>query len=182
VLLAKTTATENNFVVNTKLLEAPYTTTTTSFALPNIPVIFLPQSSVNIKIAENALRSNPQYLLTETEENIVVENFDAAASDALVLETTNFAQSLLAPGVELETVISRWQISTRAAPQPVITALLPTLEMLGEPVFLELFGVKQREPYATFKNLWFDHPNAVYRLIGLTLALIYRTEEARNHG
>ena len=50
--------------------------------------------------------------------------------------------------------------------------------MLGEPLFLELFGVDDNaQPYATFKNLWNDHPNPMYRLGGLVLAMIYRTNE-----
>jgi hypothetical protein len=58
---------------------------------------------------------------------------------------------------------------------------MPTLELLGEPVFLELFGVEPAEPYATFKNVWFDHPLPAYKLAGLTLAFIYRLEEVRLH-
>jgi hypothetical protein len=73
-----------------------------------------------------------------------------------------------------------WTVITVARPAPAITTLLPILELLGEPVFLELFGVNPAEPYATFKNLWFDHPNAAYRLGGLLLAMIYRTNEVRN--
>lgn len=72
-----------------------------------------------------------------------------------------------------------WTVRTLARPEPVVTALLPVLELLGEPVFLELFGVSPVEPYATFKNMWFDHPNAVYRLGGLLLAIIYRTSDVR---
>jgi hypothetical protein len=75
--------------------------------------------------------------------------------------------------------IARWLISARANPKPAITSLLPTLELLGEPLFLNLFGVAPAEPYATFKNLWFDHPIPAYRVAGLTLAVIYRTEEIR---
>jgi hypothetical protein len=76
--------------------------------------------------------------------------------------------------------IVRWLISARANPKPAITSLLPILELLGEPLFLELFGVAPAEPYLTLKNLWFDHPIPAYRLAGLTLAVIYRTEEIRN--
>jgi len=73
-----------------------------------------------------------------------------------------------------------WTVITIARPSPAITTLLPILELLGEPLFIELFGVNPAEPYATFKNLWFDHSNPVYRLSGLLLAMIYRTNEVRN--
>lgn len=75
---------------------------------------------------------------------------------------------------------SRWSVTTFAKPAPVIASALPALEIIGEPTLLELFGVlTTEEPYATFKNLWIDHPNPVYRLGGFVLAMIYRTEEIR---
>lgn len=75
--------------------------------------------------------------------------------------------------------LARWLLTARANPNPAITTLLPILEILGEPLFLELFGVASVEPYVTFKNLWFDHPLSAYRLAGLVLAFIYRAEELR---
>lgn len=75
---------------------------------------------------------------------------------------------------------SFWNIAVDANPAPAITTLLPTLELLGEPAFLDLFGVAAPEPYNTFKNVWFDHPLPAYRLAGFILAVIYRTEEARS--
>jgi hypothetical protein len=77
------------------------------------------------------------------------------------------------------TLTGKWMLQLTANPAPAITTLLPTLELMGEPLFLELFGVADEEPYATFKNVWFDHPLPAYRLAGLTMALIYRTEEVR---
>lgn len=77
------------------------------------------------------------------------------------------------------TQLATWSIALAANPPPAITTLMPTLELLGEPVFLELFGVESTEPYATFKNVWFDHPLPAYKLAGLTLAFIYRLEEVR---
>lgn len=85
--------------------------------------------------------------------------------------------SAVTPGATIDSV---WSVTVLSRPQSAITTLLPILEMLGEPVFLELFGVADIEPYVTFKNLWFDHPLPVYRLAGLVLALIYRTDSIRN--
>lgn len=76
-------------------------------------------------------------------------------------------------------LLAWWFVQARAFPAPVITSLIPTLELLGETVFLDLFGVVPAEPYATFKNLWFDHPLPAYRLGGLVLAMIYRMNELR---
>lgn len=76
-----------------------------------------------------------------------------------------------------------WNIYTRVKPAPALTTLLPTLEILGEPLFLELLGVGEYEqPYSTFKQLWFDHPNPVYRLGGLALGVIYRTQAILEFG
>jgi hypothetical protein len=74
---------------------------------------------------------------------------------------------------------ARWLVDLVTTPPPAITTILPALELLGEPAMIELFGVKPVEPYATFKNLWFDHPLPAYRLAGFVLAYIYRINERR---
>jgi hypothetical protein len=90
----------------------------------------------------------------------------------------NFPDAPLKLRVQNPQTGAAWSVTTTAQPDPVITTLLPVLEILGEPVLLELFGVSTKdEPYATFRNLWFDHPLPVYRLAGLVLATIYRTDE-----
>jgi hypothetical protein len=80
--------------------------------------------------------------------------------------------------VQRPTTTTNWEIYTRVKPGAAVATLLPILDMLGEPLFLELFGVDDSvQPYATFKNLWNDHPNPIYRLNGLVLAMIYRTND-----
>lgn len=76
---------------------------------------------------------------------------------------------------------ARWLVDLAADPLPAITTILPALELIGEPAALELFGVAAEEPYATFRNLWFDHPLPAYRLAGFVLAYIYRLNERRNN-
>ena len=76
---------------------------------------------------------------------------------------------------------ARWLVDLAVDPPPAITTILPALELIGEPAAIELFGVAAEEPYATFKNLWFDHPLPAYRLAGLVLAYIYRLNERRNN-
>lgn len=110
----------------------------------------------------------------------------------LVLETGYDLLTEALNGVSLESVVaegettpasvfngSAWRVATFAPPSSAV-AVVPVLEVMGEPNLLELFGVSNYDqPYATFKNLWFDHPLAVYRLAGFTMAMIYRTEEIR---
>lgn len=106
-----------------------------------------------------------------------------------LIVTSGITQALPLPETPLTCKISnpqageRWTIVAQARPAAALTTLLPVLELLGEPVFLGLFGAAPIEPYATFKNLWFDHLNPVYRIGGLTLAMIYRADELRkkNH-
>jgi len=77
-------------------------------------------------------------------------------------------------------VIATWRLETYARPGSAITTCLPKLEFLGEPFYLELFGVGNTiEPYATFKNIWFDSKNPTYRLAAFVLAMIYRTDAVR---
>lgn len=121
---------------------------------------------------------------TTSVANLLMEDADAILTeDAYFISLESAAQFLpiTMPGDETanDLIGTRWQIETLAKPAPVITTAMPTLEIMGEPLFLELFGVSNIQPFATFKNLWFDHPSAAYRLAGLTMAVIYRTEQLR---
>lgn len=172
VAIGKETPTSTDLSFYVRRLEPPGTTIIEPFVAPNMPVVTLPQSNVTVRVAENPMREMFNQILTEVSGNIVVEAFDQIGR--LVLETPmNFNIN------ELQDIIAQWYIIARATPEPAITTVIPLLEMLGEPIFLELFGVADIEPYATFKNLWFDHPLPAYRLAGLVLAVIYRTEELR---
>lgn len=122
-------------------------------------------------------------LLTETTDLLITEEyivngmpvgFEIEPQEILSLQMRG--RPRLASTFPTGEGIARWRITVRANPAPVV-ANISTLELLGEPLFLELFGVADVEPYATFKNLWFDHPLPPYRLGGLVLALIYRTNE-----
>jgi len=76
---------------------------------------------------------------------------------------------------------SKWQIS--ALHRPVISLSEVSVQLgvvLGDNVLnQQLFGPTTKEPYKTFKNLWNMHPFLHYRLGGVILAMIYRTEEMR---
>ena len=113
-------------------------------------------------------------LTTENDDYLITEGGPTEE----VLTTERLANTLGGSGDTVET-LAKWYVVAKAVPDPAITILMPVLEMLGEPVFLELFGASPVEPYKTFRNLWHDHYSAVYRLAGLTAAIIYRTEELR---
>jgi hypothetical protein len=65
-------------------------------------------------------------------------------------------------------------------PQWSLGQIVALARGLGEPDLDALFGIQPAEPWATFRNLWYDHPELAYKLGGLLLALAYRTEEVRN--
>lgn len=73
-----------------------------------------------------------------------------------------------------------WTVSGFLQPQSSLLDLYTQLLSTSEEDFLQLFGVVKEEPFLTFYNCWKDHPDLAYKLSGLTLALIYRTEALRN--
>jgi len=72
-----------------------------------------------------------------------------------------------------------WRVEILNRPRWSLGHIVGTLQKAGEPVMLQLFGVKREEPYLTFRNLWYDAKELPLQLGGLVAALIYRTEERR---
>ena len=185
---------EKNFLLDLTATDAEYTATmqpvgpaaaapvATSFAtFGAAETIVAPETAVRFSFAAAASTSTTQRILTEVGDLLVVENYDPRGY--LLLEDGD-AQAPLQmralPRLAVsDSLVGRWLINIQANPPAAITTIMPTLELLGEPVFLDLFGVSTIEPYLTFKNLWFDHPLPNYRLAGLVLAFIYRAEEQR---
>lgn len=73
-----------------------------------------------------------------------------------------------------------WVIRGYLRPTSRLSDIAASFEKIGEPNLLQLFGTTQEEPYRTFKQCWENHPDLAYRLGGIVLAVIYRTEELRN--
>lgn len=73
-----------------------------------------------------------------------------------------------------------WTVETQVRPASGMDDVITRLRTgLGEPTTLALFGLGPAEPFATFRNLWRDHEQSAYKLGGLLLALIYRTDAIR---
>lgn len=136
------------------------------------PIVALPDTALNLRLNPTAYDAVYGATLTEINDFIVIENYDESAVSALARES----RSLVTPPTGLD---AQWLVETKVNPAPVLTTVMPSMELLGEPVYLDIFGVEDVEPYLTFKNLWFDHPLPAYKLSGMVLALIYRTEELR---
>jgi len=73
-----------------------------------------------------------------------------------------------------------WTFRGYLRPANSLSSIAESVQSIGEPYLLELFGVSDKEPYLTFRNCWKKHSEFAYRLGGLVLAMIYRTEELRN--
>lgn len=159
------------------------TTAITNTASP--PTIPLAETDLQfaVNFTANSIAPTNAALLTELAELIIEEQYlpdglpvglEIEPPEELIL-LSRARPARMASTTPIAPV-ARWQISVRANPTPAISNLA-ALELLGAPMFLELFGVADGEPYATFKNLWFDHPLPQYKLGGLVLAAIYRTHE-----
>ena len=74
-----------------------------------------------------------------------------------------------------------WRFTVRNRPTFDLGQLVVMIDRLGEPVLLELFGLAPDEPYKTFRNLWTQNNETPFRLGGLLLALITRSDEARRN-
>jgi len=80
----------------------------------------------------------------------------------------------------VSTVGAAWFVNVRLQPTLTLGEIAAALELCGEPTLLGLFGLSRTvEPYATFRNLWESRQGLAYRLGGLLLAVIYRSEEVR---
>lgn len=157
----------------------PVVETFSSFA--TAPIIIAPDTTVRLGLS-NAAALSTNRILTEIGDLLIVEAYDPAGYLLLEENSDETVMPLLARprlAATTDNLLARWLINMQANPAPAIATIMPTLELLGEPIFLDLFGVADEEPYTTFKNLWFDHPLPNYRLAGLTLAFIYRAEEQR---
>jgi hypothetical protein len=73
-----------------------------------------------------------------------------------------------------------WKFTVRNRPTFDLGQLVVMLGRIGEPVLLELFGLAPDEPFKTFKNLWEENDEIPFKLGGLLLALITRTDEVRS--
>ena len=72
-----------------------------------------------------------------------------------------------------------WNIEAMLRPRQDLSDILATLEGAGREDAFALFGGRSTAPYSTFYNLWRRGHCLPYRLSGILLALIYRTDATR---
>lgn len=164
--------------------------TITSLDTP--PILQLPQTEIRLRPNLRIPVLGEELLLDERNDGLKIEPKTPLVERLLAGEPVVTRQitsdgdaltfvEIYAPTTENQTsgLVARWFIETKATPASALSTAISALEMIGEPASLELFGFDNKEPYLTFKNLWFDHPLPTYKLAGIVLALIYRTEELR---
>ena len=74
---------------------------------------------------------------------------------------------------------ARWLVDILLRPQWDLGQIAALIAMQGEPFILDLFSPWTEEPWKTFYNLWLGNKEMPYRLGGVLLALIYKTEQVR---
>jgi hypothetical protein len=78
---------------------------------------------------------------------------------------------------------SSWRIVSTARPTLSLGEIAASLQESRRAYLIQLFGIGttkiETEPFRTFYNLWQNHHELAYKLGGLLLAYIFRTEEVR---
>lgn len=132
-------------------------------------------------------QSTYQFQVEIADGDVTVQrlSFPATTKTEPVVLTNSLSQIITLPysgySFRVNTVNpARWTIRGFLRPTFSLGEIAQGLRSIGEPYLLQLFGVADVEPFVTFRNCWYKHPEFAYQLGGLVLALIYRTEELRN--
>ena len=108
----------------------------------------------------------------QAQQQLFTPPHDGGLFTPVALSTSGY--TVLAPAAN-----GLWTVEIYNQPQWTLGQLDMVLHVLGQPLLLQLFGVAPVEPYRTFANCFYNHPELAYRLGGLVLALAYRTDEIR---
>jgi len=128
---------------------------------------------------------NYQLTVADGSLQVLRQNFPLVETDTVLEMTNGLSQIVSLPFSTYQVRVNSaapasWTISGFLRPQLPLSDITDSCKSIGEPYLIQLFGAADVEPYTTFRNCWNNHPEYAYRLGGLVLALIYRTEEIRN--
>jgi hypothetical protein len=123
---------------------------------------------------------------TASSSQVAVRRLTAPLSLDLVSYTltSGLSELLDLPGSGLQFRVpagvgNAWRITACARPEQNLAELVTSLTAVAGPLET-VFGVGtaagRSEPFVTFRNLWRDHPEALYRLGGALLGYIYRAD------
>jgi len=134
-------------------------------------------------------KSYYSYQITRVDENTLVvqrTTFPLVEVEYVLTYNNNLSSQYALPYSDYKVQITSprtnltWKVSGCMRPQLSLDEVDTSLRSIGEPYLLQLFGAADVEPYTTFRNCWSYHPEFAYRLGGIVLALVYRTEEIRS--
>lgn len=97
-----------------------------------------------------------------------------ATNEQAPLGISGYSFSLTAP-----TAAQVWLIEFLNQPTASLGTIMANIAVVGEPALNELFGITADEPYATFRNIFFDARDLTLKCAAVTLALAYQTEKRR---
>lgn len=97
-----------------------------------------------------------------------------AANERAALGISGYSFSLSNP-----TASQLWLIEFLNRPTASLGTLMANVAVAGEPALHELFGITKEEPYATFRNIFFDSQDLPLKCAAVALALAYQTEKRR---
>ena len=172
VYVGKPVANAADLYLRSRLLQDPFTVFSAPFSVGALQPVPLAGTGLTAVASDTELTGTSGKITTELDNVIISESFDG-------LETLTLEAPLGLNLADLYDVIARWYVVVRTYPKSAVL-LLPELTKLGESPLVQLFGAEPVEPYVTFKNLWYYHPVATYKLAGLTLAIIYRLGDIQN--
>jgi len=140
-------------------------------AAPDINGVMLLQYDVDV-LLDNTIEVKR---LTPPSSSLVYDlSVTGGLSPAYMLQGSGFSFK-----VDTNSPGSRWLVDILLRPQVDPGRLAANVSLLGEPVLLELFWPYKEEPWKTFYNLWLSNQEMPYRLGGLLMAMLYKTEQVR---
>lgn len=112
---------------------------------------------------------------TSTTQELVIT---AGSSQVIPADPTGYGINYVVPGpAQTQTQSPRIVVDIYLEPQKSLAELVNDLRQLPADVFPQLFGLTNAEPYATFRNCWYDSPELAYQLSGVVLAYVGRVTE-----
>lgn len=126
-------------------------------------------------VDSNTVRVDRRTGLTGTTSEEFNVALNSGLTDSVPLSGSGYTVrlSIMDPGMQ-------WVIRGYLKPTGSLVDVSQTIQSIGESHLLQLFGTSDDEPYKTFRNCWNSHPDFAYKISGLVLAMIFRTEELRN--
>jgi len=118
-----------------------------------------------------------RHVQTKTTQGTVLTFSTSGVSNQFKLPESDLKAIIIAPSGMTG---DRWDILHRTSLAGTLADVMTSLEALSFSARQALFGVRQEEPWLTFRNLFDKNQLLPFRFSGALLAFIYRIEAQRN--